>query len=96
VAAEKRELDLEQVEVVYSCEEPKASLLALNQSQSENPEEYGQLANMRLRIMPVLGTSPALFGIALAARVLTRIAQSAQFTPMPVSGPHFVFPGKNF
>lgn len=84
IVNEKREVDLEQIEVVYSCEEPKAGLLKLSASQAENPDEFGALPHFRVRIMPVLGTSPALFGVAIAARVLTLVAESAHFTPMAV------------
>ena len=83
---EKRNIDFEQIEVVYSSEVPKASLLALNPDQTESPQDYGALPHFRLRIMPVLGTSPALFGISMAARVLTIISKSCGFTPMGVDG----------
>jgi tRNA A37 threonylcarbamoyladenosine dehydratase len=84
IVLQRRNLDLDKVEVVYSSEEPKARLLDLNNEQQETPQEFGAMPHFRLRIMPVLGTSPALFGIAIASRVLTKLAGSCEFTPFPV------------
>jgi tRNA A37 threonylcarbamoyladenosine dehydratase len=84
IVLERRKIDLDKIEVVYSSEEPKARLLGLNQEQQETPQEFGAMPHFRLRIMPVLGTSPALFGIAIASRVITKIAESCEFTPFPV------------
>jgi tRNA A37 threonylcarbamoyladenosine dehydratase len=83
IAHEKRKVNLDKVEVVYSSEEPKASLLALSEEQKESPQEFGAMPHFRIRVMPVLGTSPALFGVAMAARAITRVSQSREFTPMP-------------
>ena len=38
-------------------------------------QEFGALENFRVRILPVLGTTPAVFGNALAAQVLCELAR---------------------
>jgi hypothetical protein len=37
-------------------------------------QEFGALENFRVRVLPVLGTMPAIFGNAMAAYVLCHIA----------------------
>ena len=67
---------------LFSAEEPCAALLPLPPRQDPapgaaplvNPAELGALENFRVRIMPVLGTMPALFGQAMAAYVLCALA----------------------
>lgn len=86
IAHDRRLINMEDIEAVYSVEEPKATLLDLTEEQTINPEEFGAMPYFRVRIMPVLGTSPALFGISMAARVITNIAQHGMFTPIPVEG----------
>lgn len=48
--------------VVYSSEKTERKLMELEDFQKENPDNFRALPNMRLRIIPVLGTMPALFG----------------------------------
>ncbi|KAJ3214950.1 hypothetical protein HDU67_001038, partial [Dinochytrium kinnereticum] len=63
------------VPVVYSTEKPgSVKLLPLEQAQVEEAGEYGPLPNFRARILPVLGTLPALFGNAMASYVITELA----------------------
>jgi hypothetical protein len=50
----------------------------------EAPKEFGILDNFRTRVMPVLGTSPAVMGQAMAAYVLCMIAKQP-FIPEPVA-----------
>ena len=50
------------VPVVFSNESTERKLMDLNDAQEQNPEEYRPLAGMRVRIVPVLGTMPAIFG----------------------------------
>lgn len=69
----KRKLKHKSVRIVYSMEKSGVELVPLSHSQKENPEEAQLLAGFRVRIVPVLGTSPALFGIAIAAVVLSEL-----------------------
>jgi tRNA A37 threonylcarbamoyladenosine dehydratase len=73
-----------EIEYVYSTENTQVKLLDLDEAQAENPSAYGALPNFRLRVQPVLGTSPSSFGIAMAARVLTQVSQVRTFIPMSV------------
>ncbi|KAF3940509.1 hypothetical protein ABW19_dt0206908 [Dactylella cylindrospora] len=68
------------ITVVYSTEKPgpgKAQLLPLSDDEHAkgNVEELGVLENFRVRILPVLGTMPATFGLTAANHVLTRLAK---------------------
>ena len=84
ISREKKRIDMSQIETVFTTEDSKIKLLSLNESQLENPEDFGTVPNFRLRIMPVLGTSPALFGISMAARVLTQLSGTYSFSPIQV------------
>lgn len=58
---------------VFSVEKPVKELLPLSDEQHANPEKFGAVENMRLRVIPVLGTSPAIFGQTMASYVLTQL-----------------------
>lgn len=60
--------------VVYSSEKTERKLMELEDFQKENPDNFRALPNMRLRIIPVLGTMPALFGQVVAAHSLSYLA----------------------
>ncbi|KAJ2161419.1 hypothetical protein GGF46_001514 [Coemansia sp. RSA 552] len=63
------------VKVVYSSEKPgKVQLLSLGESQKDEPGDFSVLPDFRVRIVPVLGTMPAMFGIAMGTHVLTELA----------------------
>ncbi len=62
------------VTVLFSNEITERKLLDLNEAQEKNPEEYRPLDKMRVRIVPVLGTMPSIFGQSLAAYVLCQLA----------------------
>lgn len=67
------------IPVVYSTEKPglgKASLLPLPDEEYEKGAvgELGVLPDFRVRILPVLGTMPAMFGYACANFVMCKIA----------------------
>ena len=77
---------------LFSAEEPRAGLLPLPPAHASasaapaepsasaalaNPAELGALEHFRVRIMPVLGTTPALFGQAMAAYALCALAGGA-------------------
>ncbi|KAJ4354857.1 hypothetical protein N0V95_003467 [Ascochyta clinopodiicola] len=66
------------IPVVYSTERPgpgKAELQPLKQEEFEkgNVGELGVLADFRVRILPVLGTMPAIFGLSVANHVILHI-----------------------
>ncbi|AOA62847.1 tRNA threonylcarbamoyladenosine dehydratase [Komagataella phaffii CBS 7435] len=70
---------LKKIPVVFSSEKPapgKASLLPLPDEEYEKGKvgELSALQNFRVRILPVLGTMPAMFGLALATYILCDIA----------------------
>ncbi|CAN6572732.1 unnamed protein product [Malus baccata var. baccata] len=64
------------VTVVFSLEKPKAKLLPFKgpSGEEENPSDYQILPGFRVRIIPVLGTIPAIFGQVMASFVLTQLA----------------------
>ncbi|KAI8907210.1 molybdopterin-converting factor, partial [Gorgonomyces haynaldii] len=63
------------VPVVYSTEKPgEVSLLPLDESAVEEADQYAVLPTFRARVLPVLGTLPALFGNAMASYVITELA----------------------
>ena len=51
---------VENIQMIYSSEEPSAKLAALTPEQQADPGAYGAVPNFRIRILPVLGTMPAL------------------------------------
>ncbi|KAI8826210.1 uncharacterized protein EV422DRAFT_157955 [Fimicolochytrium jonesii] len=76
--ATRRGLKLKGVEsgvpVVYSTEKPGAvKLLPLEDDKVEEAKEYSALPDFRVRILPVLGTLPALFGNSMATHVITSL-----------------------
>ncbi|XP_004288591.1 PREDICTED: tRNA threonylcarbamoyladenosine dehydratase [Fragaria vesca subsp. vesca] len=82
----KREYGIEGgIPVVFSLEKPKAKLLPFKgpSGEEENPSDYQILPGFRVRIIPVLGTIPAIFGQVMASYVLTQLAE-LQVQPEPV------------
>ncbi|KAJ3378681.1 hypothetical protein HDU84_007393 [Entophlyctis sp. JEL0112] len=74
------------IAVVYSTEKPgKVKLLPMDQDKEPNADEYAVLPNFRSRILPVLGTLPALFGMAMASYVICRLA-GFEMNPLPIKG----------
>lgn len=64
------------IPVVFSSEKPgkdKAKLLELDESEMEKGEvnELAVLQDFRVRILPVLGPLPAIFGLTLATHIIT-------------------------
>lgn len=78
------------IPVVFSTERPgpgKAQLLPLSEEEFKKGDvgELGVLPDFRVRILPVLGTMPAIFGLAVANHVI-----------LAISGyPHEYMPSKN-
>lgn len=62
------------IRTVYAGGAPAKGLLPLSAEQAAAPEEFGTMEGMRLRIMPVLGTLPAMFGQAMATVTLCDLA----------------------
>lgn len=69
----RRKVKANKVEIVFSSEKTSNVLLPLTESQLAQKGEAQILDNFRVRIVPVLGTSPALFGISISAQVLSNI-----------------------
>jgi hypothetical protein len=70
----------EGIPVVYSAEKPgpgKATLLPLPEEefQKGHIDELSVLKNFRVRIMPVLGTMPAIFGLCVANHIMLDISE---------------------
>lgn len=64
------------IPVVFSTEKPspeKVSLLPLSEDAAaeDNVEELAVLTDFRVRILPVLGPLPAIFGLTIATHILT-------------------------
>ncbi|KAL4364705.1 hypothetical protein AHAS_Ahas07G0032800 [Arachis hypogaea] len=64
------------IPVVFSLEKPKAKLLPFKgpNGEEENPSDYQIVPGFRVRIIPVLGTIPAIFGQVMASYVVTELA----------------------
>ncbi|KAI8925810.1 hypothetical protein BC831DRAFT_459505 [Entophlyctis helioformis] len=71
------------ITVVYSTERPgNVKLLPLMETQVDEANDYAPLPHFRSRILPVLGTLPALFGNAMASYVITELG-GYQTDPLP-------------
>jgi tRNA A37 threonylcarbamoyladenosine dehydratase len=70
---------------LYSCEEPRASLLPLPEGVplARAKAELGAVEGFRMRVIPVLGTMPAMFGQAMAAHALCALA-GGKHVPAPL------------
>ncbi|RKP38054.1 hypothetical protein BJ085DRAFT_19778 [Dimargaris cristalligena] len=63
------------IPVVYSTEKPgQVRLLPLDESRVADADEFAVLPDFRARILPVLGTLPAIFGMAMATYVICQLA----------------------
>lgn len=82
-----REVDMSGVSFVYSSQKPQRALLPLSEEQRQKPEEYGNVANFRLRVIPVLGTQPAIAGVALACQALLELGLGRSYQPRPSPAP---------
>jgi hypothetical protein len=59
---------------IFSLEMPIVNLQPLDDEQKNAPQDFGAVDYLRLRIMPVLGTSPSIFGQAMASYILCSLA----------------------
>jgi tRNA A37 threonylcarbamoyladenosine dehydratase len=74
--------DESRLAVIYSSEQTVAKLADITPEQkTDGTHNFGSVDNMRVRILPVLGTMPAIMGQALAAMALCELGGKA-FTPM--------------
>lgn len=76
------------ITTVFSAEKPdprKASLLPLADEEFERGkvDELSALQNFRVRILPVLGTMPGIFGLAIATRIVT---EAGGYPVEPIEG----------
>ncbi|GAA5962440.1 hypothetical protein JCM8115_001496 [Rhodotorula mucilaginosa] len=82
------------VPVVYSTEKPRPDLglLPLPEEEYEKGkvDELHAMSNFRVRILPVLGPLPAMFGNVAAAYVLTQLA-GFKMEPLPVKNRHKLY-----
>ncbi|XP_010553886.1 PREDICTED: tRNA threonylcarbamoyladenosine dehydratase [Tarenaya hassleriana] len=64
------------IPIMFSLEIPKAKLLPFKGSsgEEENPSDYQIVPGFRVRIIPVLGTIPAIFGQIMASYIITQLA----------------------
>lgn len=64
------------IPVVFSLEKPKVKLLPFKGPNGEDaqPSDYQVVPGFRVRIIPVMGTIPAIFGQVMATYVVTHIA----------------------
>ncbi|XP_078444205.1 NAD(P)-binding Rossmann-fold superfamily protein isoform X2 [Wolffia australiana] len=64
------------IPVVFSLEKPKAKLLPFRgpNGVEENPSDYQIVPGFRVRIIPVMGAIPAIFGQVMASYVVTEVA----------------------
>lgn len=70
----KHGISAEDVMSVFSIEKPTVDLLPLDDEQAAAPQDFGTVDYLRIRVMPVLGTSPAIFGQAMASKALCALA----------------------
>ncbi|MBW0471396.1 hypothetical protein O181_011111 [Austropuccinia psidii MF-1] len=75
------------VPVVYSTEKPNDNVKLLPLPEEEflkgNVGELSALADFRVRILPVLGPLPSMFGQAMAAHIITQLANFPT-QPLPI------------
>jgi hypothetical protein len=73
--------DVDKVAVMWSSEKVVAKLADFTDEQKEQGvHKFGAVDNMRIRVLPVLGTMPAIMGQGLAAMALCEIGDKP-FTP---------------
>ncbi|GAB4818660.1 hypothetical protein N2152v2_005706 [Parachlorella kessleri] len=82
------------IPVLLSTERPRCGLI-FGGEEGSNPLDYQIVPNFRVRTIPVLGTTPAIFGLAAAAYILCQLAD-APFTPEPIFRVEVRFPGVGF
>ncbi|KAL3905719.1 MAG: hypothetical protein SGILL_009562 [Bacillariaceae sp.] len=74
--------DMDRLTIIYSSEKPVVKLADLSEEQKANPNQYGAVDNMRIRVLPVLGPLPAIMGQSLAAICLCELGDKPIHQPM--------------
>ncbi|KZT08135.1 uncharacterized protein LAESUDRAFT_736059 [Laetiporus sulphureus 93-53] len=77
------------IPVVYSTEVPSdVKLLPLPEEEFEKGDvkELGVFDDFRVRILPVLGPLPSIFGLSIASYILCELAGKPIANPLPVKG----------
>ena len=77
------------IPVVYSTEVPggvKLLPLPEEEFQKGSVQELGALDDFRVRILPVLGPMPCIFGLNIATYILCEIAGKPIPNPLPIKG----------
>lgn len=75
--------DMNRLAVVYSSEKPVVKLAGLTEEQEQDGiHNYGAVEGMRIRILPVLGTMPAIMGQAMAGWCLCELGKKS-YLPVP-------------
>lgn len=75
------------IPVVYSTEKPSdVKLLPLPQEEFEKGKvnELSAMDDFRVRLLPVLGPIPAMFGLAASTHILLSLAGRKDYAPLPV------------
>lgn len=74
--------DMDQLAVVYSSEKTVMKLADFTDEQKEQGvQEYGAVEKMRIRVLPVLGTMPAVMGMACCAMATCELGDKP-FSPV--------------
>jgi tRNA threonylcarbamoyladenosine dehydratase len=75
--------DMDQLTVLYSSEKTVVTLADFTEEQKQTGVRlYGAVDRMRIRIVPVLGTMPAIMGQALASYCITTVAGVQRIQPV--------------
>ena len=76
--------DMDQLTIIYSSEKTVAKLADLTEEQKSHGDksQFGSVDNMRIRVLPVLGPIPAIFGQSLAAIVLCELGKKPVHQPV--------------
>jgi tRNA threonylcarbamoyladenosine dehydratase len=75
--------DMEQLTVLFSSEKTVVTLADFTDEQKQaGVHLYGAVDRMRIRIVPVLGTMPAIMGQALASYCITTVAGTQRMQPV--------------
>lgn len=78
--------DMNQLTILYSSEKTVVKLADFTAEQKdEGVHNFGAVDGMRIRVVPVLGTMPAIMGQALASYCLTVVAGNAENQIQPVT-----------
>ncbi|CAO3643412.1 unnamed protein product [Cunninghamella blakesleeana] len=73
------------VSVAYSTEKPHhVKLLPLDEENITEADEFAALPDFRARILPVLGTIPSMFGMAIANHVILQLTNYPGYSPLPI------------